>query len=220
MLLTSSQVSVLLTSGMVLLCTSALFISGCLIQQRTLRDLRSAIRPAVVTRPRPKVWANAEVNGDVNPDAGFRRTRKRRATTTTTRIRLEDGSVVEIRSPEAEDGSPSESQFEERQGEEEAEGEGEVIEVRLTPEESSATTTTQEQEQSEKAQTNNGDGNHDDDGNGNGNSGDGLKVVPSWDGVQEGGEPLSRAERRRRIKAEIQRLSRGDAPVYYQRRLW
>jgi hypothetical protein len=47
-----------------------------------------------------------------------------------------------------------------------------------------------------------------------------LKVKGSWDGVQEGGEPLSRAERRRRIKAEIQRLSQGDTPVYYQRRLW
>lgn len=33
-------------------------------------------------------------------------------------------------------------------------------------------------------------------------------------------QPISRAERRRRIKAEIQRLSQGDEPVYYQRRLW
>ena len=31
---------------------------------------------------------------------------------------------------------------------------------------------------------------------------------------------ISRAERRRRIKAEIQRLSQGDEPIYYQRRLW
>jgi hypothetical protein len=36
----------------------------------------------------------------------------------------------------------------------------------------------------------------------------------------EDGKPISRAERRRRIKAEIQRLSQGDEPVYYQRRLW
>ena len=50
--------------------------------------------------------------------------------------------------------------------------------------------------------------------------GSGLNVKSAWDGVQEGGEPLSRAERRRRIKAEIQRLSQGDTPVYYQRRLW
>ncbi|KAI1116705.1 hypothetical protein F5Y14DRAFT_52863 [Nemania sp. NC0429] len=207
MLLTSSQVSVLITSGIVLLCTSALFISGCLIQQRTLRDLRSAIRPAVITRPRPKVYtyANADLNGDVSPSpdasAGF----------TTKRIRLVDGSVVEIQSPVVADGSESGSGPED----------GEVVEVRLTPEE----------EQSEKAQAqpddadndndndNDGDGDGDNDNDNDHDDGE-LKVSSSWDGVQEGGKPISRAERRRLIKAEIQRLSRGDAPVYYQRRLW
>ncbi|VUC21388.1 unnamed protein product [Clonostachys rosea] len=44
-LLTSSQVSVLLTSFVVISCTFALFLSGYVIQQRTLRDLRVAIRP-------------------------------------------------------------------------------------------------------------------------------------------------------------------------------
>lgn len=33
-------------------------------------------------------------------------------------------------------------------------------------------------------------------------------------------KPISRAERRRRIKEEIRRLSQADEPVYYQRRLW
>lgn len=33
-------------------------------------------------------------------------------------------------------------------------------------------------------------------------------------------KPISRAERRRLIKEEIMRLSQGDEPVYYQRRLW
>lgn len=33
-------------------------------------------------------------------------------------------------------------------------------------------------------------------------------------------KPISRAERRRLIKQEIQRLSQGETPVYYQRRLW
>lgn len=36
----------------------------------------------------------------------------------------------------------------------------------------------------------------------------------------EGTKPLSRAERRRLIKEEIQRLAQGDEPMYYQRRLW
>lgn len=46
------------------------------------------------------------------------------------------------------------------------------------------------------------------------------EIKGEWDGVQEGGETLSRAERRRRIKAEIQRLSHVDRPVGYQRRIW
>lgn len=33
-------------------------------------------------------------------------------------------------------------------------------------------------------------------------------------------KPISRAERRRLIKEEIQRLSQGETPIYYQRRLW
>lgn len=33
-------------------------------------------------------------------------------------------------------------------------------------------------------------------------------------------KPISRAERRKLIKEEIQRLSHGEQPLYYQRRLW
>lgn len=36
----------------------------------------------------------------------------------------------------------------------------------------------------------------------------------------EGAKPMSRAERRRKIKEDIQKLSQGDTPIYYQRRLW
>ncbi|KAI3335424.1 hypothetical protein F4824DRAFT_464749 [Ustulina deusta] len=181
MLLTSSQVSILLTSGIVLLCTSALFISGCLIQQRTLRDLRSAIRPTVVTRPKPKVW-------DVE---ALRRTK--------TTIRLDDGTLVEIQSrPDAELAvDPSSS------GPETIEVRPTIPEVEEEPEQKSIPPLSQ-----------------DDAGDGEDDSALKVKVKPSWDGVQEGGEPLSRVERRRRIKAEIRRLSQGDTPVYYQRRLW
>ncbi|KAF4587346.1 hypothetical protein GQ602_004039 [Ophiocordyceps camponoti-floridani] len=45
LLLNSSEVSVLATLTTVILCTLALFLSGYAIQQRTLRDLRAAIRP-------------------------------------------------------------------------------------------------------------------------------------------------------------------------------
>jgi hypothetical protein len=39
-------------------------------------------------------------------------------------------------------------------------------------------------------------------------------------GKEEGEKPVSRAERRRRIKEEIKRLSQGETPLYYQRRLY
>ncbi|KAI1141114.1 hypothetical protein F5Y05DRAFT_299454 [Hypoxylon sp. FL0543] len=79
MLLTSSQVSVLLSSGIVVLCTAALFLSGYVIQQRTLRDLRSAIKTNREPRPSPKIYL---------PD------RFKKSTT-----ELEDGTVVDVDDP-------------------------------------------------------------------------------------------------------------------------
>ncbi|KAI1122404.1 hypothetical protein F5Y10DRAFT_254070 [Nemania abortiva] len=195
MLLTSSQVSVLITTGMVLLCTSALFISGCLIQQRTLRDLRSAIRPAVVTRPKPKVWDTQQRRIDVK-----------------TTIRLEDGTLVEIQGPSA-DAVPV--ALDPVSPEEQEQDQHQIIEVQLTPREAEELELGQKPAEPSPPALDSGDGS----GGGKEESESGS-VAAAWDGVQEGGEPLSRAERRRRIKAEIQRLSQGDTPVYYQRRLW
>ncbi|CAG9940564.1 unnamed protein product [Clonostachys rosea f. rosea IK726] len=76
-LLTSSQVSVLLTSFVVISCTCALFLSGYVIQQRTLRDLRTAIRPR---QPRHKPQMHL-------PDQFKKHTQ-----------RLADGTVVQIES--------------------------------------------------------------------------------------------------------------------------
>ncbi|KAI1738192.1 hypothetical protein F4680DRAFT_467658 [Xylaria scruposa] len=155
---------------------------GCLVQQRTLRELRSAIRPRSVTRPKPKYW---------NTEA-LKKTK--------TTIRLEDGTLVEIQNPYAELELDPSSQPQE----------GDVIEVRPTPPDvdelaQKPLTPSEEDTVSEE------DGGDDDSA---------LNIKGTWDGVQEGGETLSRAERRRRIKAEIQRLSQGDTPVYWQRRLW
>ncbi|KAI9167563.1 Amidophosphoribosyltransferase [Paramyrothecium foliicola] len=55
-LLTSSQVSVLLSSFIaekVISCTLALFLSGYVLQQRTLRELRAAVRPREPRRSKP-----------------------------------------------------------------------------------------------------------------------------------------------------------------------
>jgi hypothetical protein len=169
----------------VLLCTSALFISGCLIQQRTLRDLRTAIRPIVVTRPKPKVW-----------DTEALKRRQQRST-----IKLEDGTRVQIHQGGSsynnnndDDDEDVELMMPKGKIGNENENENEYVDVEVRP---------------SAPDNENGEGDEEE-----------RKSRGNWDGVQEGGEPLSRAERRRRIKAEIERLSKGDTPIYYQRRLW
>lgn len=116
--------------------------------------------------------------------------------------------MVEIQSHGGIDPSARAQAF--ARGEEEREENGQVIEVRSTPSDA--------EEYSAQEKTGR-EGADDDDGQGDGSSLD-VKESSSWDGVQEGGVPLSRAERRKRIKAEIQRLAHADKPVYYQRRLW
>ncbi|KAH8660772.1 hypothetical protein BGZ60DRAFT_566471 [Tricladium varicosporioides] len=54
MLLTSSQVSVAISSFIVFFFTLALFLSGYVLQQQTVRDLRAAIKPQIV-RPQPEL---------------------------------------------------------------------------------------------------------------------------------------------------------------------
>ncbi|KAF5024095.1 hypothetical protein F66182_3839 [Fusarium sp. NRRL 66182] len=76
LLLTSSQVQVIASCLVVVLCTVALFISGYVIQQRTLRELRTAIKPRAQTRPSPKVYL---------PEKFKVRTKE-----------LEDGRVIDI----------------------------------------------------------------------------------------------------------------------------
>lgn len=67
------------TRYQVVLCTAALFFSGYTIQQRTLRDLRSAIKVNREPRPSPKIYL---------PD------RFKKSTT-----ELEDGTVVDLDDP-------------------------------------------------------------------------------------------------------------------------
>ncbi|KAI1779112.1 hypothetical protein F4818DRAFT_239621 [Hypoxylon cercidicola] len=169
MLLTSSQVSVLISSGIVVLCTAALFLSGYAIQQRTLRDLRRAIISNREPRPSPKVYL---------PD------RFKTATT-----ELEDGTVVTLDDPRL--GSRHRI---------DTTGEDDIIIVRPTfPDEKPAQ---QKQVTPEKAAGSRGE------------------KMQDGDGTANAQKPVSRAERRRQIKEDIRRLSEGDEPVYYQRRLW
>ncbi|RFU30356.1 hypothetical protein B7463_g5973, partial [Scytalidium lignicola] len=78
MLLTSSQVSIAITSTIVFLCTTALFLSGYALQQKTVRDIRAAIKPAPRTTHRayghlpkkfdPDAAALATENGNIKRD--------------------------------------------------------------------------------------------------------------------------------------------------------
>ncbi|KAH6651852.1 hypothetical protein BKA67DRAFT_339895 [Truncatella angustata] len=172
-LLTPSQVSVAISSVIVVLFTSALFLSGYVIQQRTLRDLRKAIRPD--PRPSPKIYL---------PD------RFKQSTT-----ELPDGTVVDISDEDLSSGNPAQN----KKGDF-------VIEIRPTIPEDDAqqqviTGIRQKQENPNSKEA-------------KGNS------LSREKQDKKGEEPVSRAERRRRIKEEIRELSQGESPMYYQRRLW
>ncbi|KAK4239336.1 hypothetical protein C8A03DRAFT_14247 [Achaetomium macrosporum] len=171
MLLTSGQVSVAVSSGIVFLCTAALFLSGYALQQRTLRDLRAAIQ---TPKPSPKIFL---------PD------RFKQSTT-----ELPDGTIVTL-----DDGDGDRGAKEDR-----------VVEIKPTlPDESSnqkyvsgeqSTKTAKEKGRSEKK---------------------GAKGSAREDGPDRKlpQKPMSRAERRRRIKEEIMKNSQGEDPRgYYQRR--
>ncbi|KAH7634428.1 hypothetical protein B0T09DRAFT_361904 [Sordaria sp. MPI-SDFR-AT-0083] len=84
MLLTSAQVSLAFSSGIVFIFTAALFLSGYVIQQRTLRDLRQAIKPA--PRPSPKTYL---------PDQ-FKKVNNKFPDDTVVPVR-DDGIVIEIK---------------------------------------------------------------------------------------------------------------------------
>ncbi|KAK7917076.1 hypothetical protein PG985_010684 [Apiospora marii] len=196
MLLTSSQVSIALSSGIVLLFTTALFLSGYAIQQRTLNDLRKAIRPE--PRPSPKIHLE-------QPD------RFKRSTT-----ELPDGTVVEV------DDNGNIITGEDGTGEVQAVVDPDAIraprmpqklqssrwlEVRPSTPEDVALRRLQEQQilkQAEEARRRK----------------EAEEMLRKKAEVEGPEKPLSRAERRRRIKQDIRDLSQGEGPVYYQRRLW
>ncbi|KAH6855095.1 hypothetical protein B0I37DRAFT_441992 [Chaetomium sp. MPI-CAGE-AT-0009] len=174
MLVTSGQVSVAVSSGIVFLCTTALFLSGYVLQQRTLRDLRAAIKQP--PRPSPKIFL---------PD------RFKQSTT-----ELADGTIIAL-----DDGDD---------GAEQGAAAGPVIEVKPTlpgdvdmaskhpggdAGQPTKTTTVKEKKKGKGSD------------------------VAGKEGGEEPQKPMSRAERRRRIKEEIQKSAQGERG-YYRRRLW
>jgi len=147
----------------VIFFTAALFLSGYAIQQRTLRDLRAAIRQPA--RPSPKIFL---------PDRFSERTTE-----------LPDGTVVVLHRGEDLDDVLDRKAAAEAQPDVRADGDAAPREVLPAP---------------------------------------GARQKPLVsDGLAPGdkdAKPLSKAARRKKIKEEIRKLAEGDAPVYYQRRLY
>ncbi|UKZ82489.1 hypothetical protein TrVFT333_010278 [Trichoderma virens FT-333] len=170
-LLTSGQVSVLATAAMILLCTSALFLSGYAIQQRTLRELRAAIRP----RQSPKAHLpEEEARGSVP------------------QIKVSDAEIQVEETPVESKPEPEPEQKEEEHKEETvAVTDGEPTKKQLAMLEAIKKSVA-----------------------------DKSWAVENPDPLSKNKAPISRAERRKMIKDEIQRLAQSEKPVYYQRRLW
>ncbi|KAI6780913.1 uncharacterized protein J7T54_003054 [Emericellopsis cladophorae] len=199
-LLTSSQVSVLVTSLVVISCTFALFLSGYVIQQRTLRDLRSAIKPRA---PRPK------------PPQTYLPAKFRKNTRT-----LEDGTIIEVEG----DAEASESQQMQR------EVIVEVAPTMPEPVAQQQVAALLRQHGVENANPSSSHRHHDQSEVPSNKLAmlEALKsqaAQKSWavdhpDPMANSKVPVTRAERRRLIKEEIHRLSQPDEQVYYQRRLW
>ncbi|RYP05830.1 hypothetical protein DL764_003541 [Monosporascus ibericus] len=188
MLLTPSQVSVVISSCIVVLFTGALFLSGYVVQQKTLNKLRTAVSQQMAPRPSPKI-------NFYLPD------RFQQSAT-----ELEDGSVVDVVPDPDPDLDNIEIDDVLNGGKGEGGRGGVVVEVRPTTMREGAEEEKGEGGESDRAQKRR----------------PAAAAAGYDDAVEEEEEekPLNRAERRRRIKEEIQRLSQGDEPVYYQRRLW
>ncbi|KAG9251368.1 uncharacterized protein F5Z01DRAFT_278135 [Emericellopsis atlantica] len=200
-LLTPSQVSVLVTSLVVISCTLALFLSGYVIQQRTLRDLRSAIKPRA---PRPK------------PPQTYLPAKFRKNTRT-----LEDGTIIEV------EGDAEASEGQQMQREVIIEVAPTTVPEPVAQQHVAAPPRHRGVENANPSSSHH----HHDQSEVPSNKLamlDALKsqaAQKSWavehpDPMANSKVPVTRAERRRLIKEEIHRLSQPDEQVYYQRRLW
>ncbi|KAM7212614.1 hypothetical protein V8F06_011991 [Rhypophila decipiens] len=244
MLLTSSQVSIALSSSIVLIFTTALFLSGYAIQQRTLRDLRAAIRAP--PQPEPKIFLPdrfktsttelpdgtiIEVNDDGSAPTGSRssnnqkplrggRARKQRQRQGQQQRGKNEEIVIEIKPtlplPEGKAGGANAKKPDQRavkQGREK----------HRAPSSSTNKSGEKKQPQQNGKQQQKQVGVK---GQGGGKEKKDRKekvLLPGPDAVphpENEGKLVSRAERRRLIKEELQRLSRGSERVYWQRRLW
>ncbi|SPQ19583.1 9f3cd80b-7070-44d6-9179-bd5584f02769 [Thermothielavioides terrestris] len=188
MLLTSAQVSVAVSSGIVILCTVALFLSGYALQQRTLRELRAAIKPS--PEPSPKIFL---------PD------RFKESTT-----ELEDGTVITLGDDSDDEGNGDTGR-----------NDGQVIEVKPTvPDQTPGQKHLSPEPRAVGGGYSRTSGQSSRAGKKPAKGRKGKGVSQEYD-HQQPQKPMSRAERRRRIREEIMKMGQGEDPVgYHQRKQW
>ncbi|WYZ39320.1 hypothetical protein EsH8_III_001234 [Colletotrichum jinshuiense] len=214
-LLTSSQVSILLSSAIVASCTAALFLSGYVIQQRTLGQLREAIKPD--SRPSPKAsyyvpdhLKNIAGDGKNVPLYGGNGADKQE------QIIIEVNPTV----PEQE-----QKQQQPQQQKQQQQQQKQQKQKNKAGEKGAGWTSgmwqkmTSQSEKEEKGGVSREELEKMDERDRN-IHGWKVKDQKNPDPDASNQKPISRAERRRLIKEELKRLSEGEQPVYYQRRLW
>ncbi|KAF7915549.1 uncharacterized protein EAE98_011152 [Botrytis deweyae] len=203
MLLTSGQVSVAISSFIVFFFTTALFLSGYVLQQQTVRDLREAIKPQFQAKlVGLEVPDNLNINADRSGRKGqvevFLPKKFENEAVRKGNIRAEIKRDVEEEIDEVA-GKNGKNKKTRGEGNEEWSGAGleeSVTEVRK------------------------------DYGSIEG-EGDGAGSADNTEGIKKGGreeiavpeKPLSRAERRRRIKEELVTSGEGETFNGYRRRV-
>ncbi|KAH7126253.1 hypothetical protein B0J13DRAFT_611645 [Dactylonectria estremocensis] len=190
LLLSSSQVQVMASSFVIILCTFALFFSGYMIQQRTLRELRVAIQPRGPQRgSRRGPQSVSEPSPQAYLPERFRTTTKE----------LEDGTIVQLES----------------EAEKEAKEQQVVIVVKQTkPDEQG------DKMADHKVNTAAKQKNIDIVEELKAKASEKMKPVKRPEAPVKEEKPLTRAQRRKMIKQDLQRSAQLEEPAYYQRRMW
>ncbi|KAF7955796.1 hypothetical protein EAE96_004719 [Botrytis aclada] len=201
MLLTSGQVSVAISSFIVFFFTTALFLSGYVLQQQTVRDLREAIKPQFQAK---LVGLEVPDNLNINADRSGRKDQVE--VFLPKKFENEAAREGNIRAEIKRDAEEESDEVVGRKGKnKKARGneKGEWNEVEL-------------EESVTKARKDYGSV-----------EGEGVGWVDNTEGVRRGGggeiavpeKPLSRAERRRRIKEELVTSGEGETFNGYRRRV-
>ncbi|OLN96403.1 hypothetical protein CCHL11_00668 [Colletotrichum chlorophyti] len=182
-------------------CTAALFLSGCVIQQRTLNQLRAAIKPE--PRPSPKTYYVPDhlKDGTTNPLHGAGRQGQQ--------------VIIEVNPtmPEQQQKKTKKQQQDQQKKKKAAGGKSDERSSNVwqkmmssSDKEEKAGLSREALEKMDERERN--------------IEGWNVKDQPNPDPEAENQDPISRAERRRLIKEELRRLSQGEERGYYQRRLW